>query len=1263
MQSSLVGSIFERDSTSKRTAPLAPTPSAKGFPVAQHRSKGKSAFARRREELGKVAGPSRPEAPPVIVPSKPQPKREDDGDWFEEVSKQNAIRVASMTDEEREREKQEIFEQFGADVGEILKRARETREKKRKREEAIGIPVVPMTDEERPRPVSPPLASIKTGSMSTNTSRPSSPMRGSRKLRFAELSPKDVHVYESAPPSPRRKAMLALPPPEPHGSSDTVSLGAFKGTIPSQLQGFPKEDSPEEGTPEDIRRRYFPTAAATNPDLAWMSQSLSAEKSASEASPIDALRFDLSGNLISAEQSLTLPTHLGLHHHAEGSRAGYTIDDIFLLARSTVGAQRAAMMKAMVGLASWLQKGCPGADNAVLEAMKSKTLPLLKRILFAGLEVLPERGSVGARGISVVWQCIVGWEEREIQDMGVNIVDVEQRFGEVELNIRGSTTESPAPSVSALVDAIPFDTVLPQITPLIVSPPDFGTAERDSDITSNQLELLAILHRLAKHSGTIADAIVQSPKLLAGIISTFLVKPVNARPEALRFLSTLARSSRANAQALCDPADALLKFVAIQPPQPDLLIGTLHFFTTLATYGLYTHVATDAQEIWTRLAAHVVSLNTSTNSQDIRIVEAWARLLEAWITCATDPHQTTPEHDITWSRVVAWGWAEDLYNLVVVRGEAQPSVWAAIAAWLEGSRVNGVRGGETEKIRAIEVLQPHFAVAGKAVVSSALLGLQDTLSQGLPSMAGLVNASEYATTLAQVLRLSVAVSPSTPAFDLPLPQISQLCATIVMHPLWTLPDAKGLPGMYARVLCRPLSLLLAYYLRLVRTLPDTSTDSWLAQAFAVIPRLQIGDEDVAVDIMGEVLKNIDAEWAKERALGVPDIIWERGGLGILLPVLQHAVQPSTDVQAAPTVLTPQALKRSTLARLPTDVLLTSEWYPSGLPLQRDWTLTPIDHVLRSGSEGSVFQRSRAFPTGWDSSETEIVRASLLLTNVGREVVRRFAGKLADGACIGRAEAVLACMEVFMLEHGQQEGQAFEVFKDQAVSQFMGQMLLPFQAGAKPRVAGGDDLEEKAKRFLGPSTPFFQFYQDLVGLYDSISFGNPLFAKVLLVPTSARYEHDYRKHLWVDFGHVLKSLGSVGAEELVCEDVRVHLYPTERANEMIKAYIGALMTGSAARGAIRLIALHHVACNIWSDLGRPEDAEEPAKKLWTLIVRGSAELVQEVALYSQVRNGDGDARLPPACLEAVAEGNKEQRKECVRRWMPKDTVQKVLALFV
>jgi RNA polymerase II-associated protein 1 len=124
----LVGSVVERR---PGASPLSETtfsalPGKTGFPAAQHRSK--SAFARGRDELRR-SGPLRPGDVPVVVPSGPTKLPPDPDDWRNQISEENQRRVEEMSEEERERERQEIMEKFGPGVGDILKRVREARER------------------------------------------------------------------------------------------------------------------------------------------------------------------------------------------------------------------------------------------------------------------------------------------------------------------------------------------------------------------------------------------------------------------------------------------------------------------------------------------------------------------------------------------------------------------------------------------------------------------------------------------------------------------------------------------------------------------------------------------------------------------------------------------------------------------------------------------------------------------------------------------------------------------------------------------------------------------------------------------------------------------------------------------------------------------------------------------------------------------------------------------------------------------------------
>ncbi|CAK5264205.1 unnamed protein product, partial [Mycena citricolor] len=940
----LVGSVFERTSVSKPSPPIAPGTN-KGFPEAAHRTK-KSAFVRAREAKNSASSGTLPKdrGPPTVfastskfarpsasarTPSPPTFDRDlarDADDWRTQMSLENERKVESMTEEEREEERREILSKFGPHIGDILKKAKAARAK--------------TSTKSALSPASP------------EGSRPES--RASKKIRFAEVTADDVHVYESAPSSPKHKA-LALPPPD--GSDDVVSLGEWKGSL--------KKD-PEEGTPEDIRQRFFPSTTPNHPDLEWMQDSAPVT-SLGSSSPPDPLRFDLSGNVLETGLHSSLPTHLGLHHHAPDAdgmqRAGYTLEDVFVMSRSSVKAQRAAGMRMLVGVARWIGTVHRGDADLPLDSFLPSQIPEIKqRVIASGIEAMSERGSLGAHAIEVVRECVVGW--------------------------------SPMDFDSTLVEFGGEDALLPRphLLQQIVGALSTQAEGSDSSSDASLAHLLVVLTHLSHQTNEIATEIISTPSLIVVVFRAFLLAGSrttlpNAQ-SAINLIVILAASSRANAQALLGPSDALLRFAATLPPaEATLLTSTLVFYRTLATYGLYSSIASTAHLQFAALAAYVPSAGAS-------LQQAWASLLETWLVCATDPHQTTPEHEILWSQIEAWGWGADLLALrdhvTTEDALAWTSMWNALAAWLEGARVNGVRSGENERAECLGALGHGFESGKERDVVEAALRTLETADN--PETLG---------TSSQVLSAAIRLWLTFPntSFTLPIDRISELCGKLVVHPVWKQSSGR------CYFLLRPLSSLLCAYLDLSKRLQRVSQDAWTAQALSILSRTLPGDELFALDLLKDVLGSITPEWANSRGIKIPPSFWEKGGFRILQPFIENTVQPRSGVQIGPLNASPASIKVSTTQRLPT--------YSRGrgLPLSRAWALSPLDHLLRSGTS-PVF---RSLPAAWDATETEVTRATLLLAKITRELVTRFS--FADFVP-SREEVVFGCMKVFMLEHEQ-----------------------------------------------------------------------------------------------------------------------------------------------------------------------------------------------------------------------------------------------------
>lgn len=1084
-----------------------------------------------------------------------------------------------------------------------------------------------------------------------------------------------------------------------------MSLGQWKGPTPGSIEStnasepqlevvtsnaepsvasssIASDEPPEKGTPEDIRRRFFPWLPTGDPSLAWIESAPSPDPTA------PTLRFDLHGAPIPPELSATLPTHLGLHHHAEGARAGYTLDDIFLLTRSTVPAQRAVMLGIVAGIVRRLAGMRQGtsSDAKGMEQLRGKEEEVRKRAVAAGAEAVAERGSLGSRAVEVLWEALVRWDEGLMSSDGVELKD--DPPGEVS-----AEQEDEGSPKGDVVSSLQLQFFLPQMATI------FDAADLPH---LSLVQLLAVLQRLAMHSNAIADEISTTPSLIANVLRVFILTPIPPLnspppvPAAIHLLTTLASASRVSASRLLDPADALLRFVTSTPassPYPlslatNLLIQTLHLYTTFARYGLYAHIATTAAEPLARLSSYILSPECDSRP----LLTSYVSLLAAWIICASDPHQTTPPHDILWSQVSSWGWISDLTTIVhrLTQNPSDWGTWAALwnaeATWLEGARHNGVRGGAGEREISIARLRPAFdGRVEKEVVLGAVSSLKRLLSEiptGYDASKGFAfyrEVVESALVLSAAIRLWLACLPldyeplPEPPFQLPFSLLGMLAILVVTHPL--LSELSNIPS-HSRPVPRPLISFITNYVWLSRRLPGTTRGLWLAQLGIAIMRFFPGDEDAARGMLDAVIDQVDEQCLLECGWSVPPDVWSRGGLRILTPFLVHNLVPHIDdgeeaprVRVAPLFPTPHSLKVVTTQRLP---------FVRGFTFlfARDWPVLPLDHLLHSGTS-TVWQH---LPSDWDANETDVVRATLILTRIVREAL------LANGTpalAMNRAEVTFSCMKVFMLEHGQAQGAPSangegreEVFRDGVVGELMEGLLLPLTLSASTNGLSAlaattdeqDNLELAAARFLGAGTPFFQFYTDFVTLYDATSFGHPLFAALLLPPLAQRYASDYRKLLYDETAHVLGAVRTP-AERVIGEAAGAFLWPAEREPQIVGAQLSLLVGRRRARGPIegfvRWMAVHHVAANVWPDL-REEDppsssvADERGRKLFEALVnQGGHEAVRDVSLYWQRRTGR--VVSPPACFDLESE-KRRSRLAWVKAWAKSDLVERVEGLF-
>ncbi|KAL5632832.1 hypothetical protein ACGC1H_005693 [Rhizoctonia solani] len=1025
-------------------------------------------------------------------------------------------------------------------------------------------------------------------------------------------------------------------------------------------------------TPEAIRQQYFPNEPQSNPNLEWMADlpEIPDTPITSEYAYIDGMnekaRFNLAGTPIPHDIAKEMPSHDGLHHNSR-STAGYTLGELLHLARSTAPMQRAMALDALarltvrVGrreLGAWFPRAEDSTNRDQVDSIQDgnkrvvAAAELRKLVIDSATSALNERGAVGTRAIDCLYAALVVWDHE------LALVD------DVELSLRlvgadGSNLHVMPSNYVTSATTLLHESGLDEINVVdkLVLDPILETAIRQFSARSLPRSvlgrLLEIIVRLSRQSRAHASSIITTKGLIAEIMRLFIL-PGSPYPDpsdseqpdalAIRLLAILARSSRQNANSLLDPTDTLLRFVAVLPPDdvpPILLIATLDLYSILGQYGMYAHIATTAADSFDALSAYV------RKRRDVKLTKAWMRLRMVWTACAIDPHSTTPPHEILWSQVDGWSWGEDTIAWAQdsdVEASILVEVWNALTVWLEGATVNSVRGGSAEREQVIGALREGFQSGHpRSVLESAISRLDNFLLEG-PSTTLLQEQSVAdASLIYAALRLDLALltssiqtndaTPQSP-LGLPVEALHQLINKIALNSVWPVVYSGNTTSPYAYTRMTPLALCLAAFLLFVKQIGHIQGPAWLKLAFIALRRLN----PACADITARLVQEIGAAIIKEPSLAHFSDHLKPANWSALLPFILHDLQPSAELIVGPRVPSNASISHVTTLSLPSRPNLGGKLY--GLPVHKDSTMNPLNHLLHSGTS-VVF---KSLPKEWDSDEVDIVRATLALTCVRQKI-------LSDESTLRMAspEVSFGCMRVFMLEHGQpHDDSSSEIFRDPQVEQMMSFLLSdvalrPEQLGTKVAAA---PLETVANIHLS-GQPFYQFYTDLVGLYDAISFAHPLFSRVLLPPLSMNYAKDYRRLLWGDYGHILRSI-QTELPEVPGDTLEEWLWPRDKDAEMIGWYVKALMKGGV-QGFLRFIAVHHVATSIWPEFDAEDanswdmgstDKERSRMIIGAMVHQAGPALFAALMLYEQEKV---DIIPYPVCYEGRGLDREHRRR--------------------
>ena len=872
----------------------------------------------------------------------------------------------------------------------------------------------------------------------------------------------------------------------PPSSGQTVDAG------PSRRRSIPSQAEID---------KHFPQSTVETDKLAWTFPS-------SGPSDPGTIRFDLSGRPLSSRERAEIPASSGLHHHGDSpDLAGYTVDEILLLSRSSVTGQRVVMLDV---LAKIIQRSdAKRLDSETLTVVGEASLR--RRGFDAAVDVLLSQTS-----------------DVNVLRAAVNLLHQILRADQQETTRNGQLPFLPEDSSSVSINQLPLKALAARFVRLLAPASGFS---------STQQRVLGIMQLAARSpaSDDLPDIVV--PIVRQNVVRSLwplAIDEIDLPLSCLELAHDVIISSR---RAAIDVAASglhspLLKFVAAlfwPDPNPTTLsftVLTLRIFYALGRYGLASAIVPSSLEIWRQLTQHL------SQKVDEQIWPAFLECLTVWTTCATDPHQTTPEHDLTWSQIAQLDWVDEAIQAMQYGGErTQDSGLGFLCAWTIGLKRN-----EPSK------LDEFVTRISKGLVRPRLLDLA------------------FAGVRLNLTRLHVLLRKDAKKSLIPDDEVQRLAHA--------LPTDDPLADCYVLLAAHQAGLLPpAEYTRM---------------ALRTISRLDASSRITALDLVDEVLQ-----------FSTPELKFDHmsdGGLQILKPLLYHTIRPDIKHLLGPASPIDQYLKATTTLR------------PSAKdhPLLPDWIFSPLDALLDSSGSAALAQA----PQNWCPAEVDIVRATL---------------SLAQFADLNDAEITFAVMRVFMLEHGDPQAvlpdSNVEIFRDERVASLLIALFSRFDKSPRAVVA----LEGVAKRSLGRIS-FYDFFSDLVALYEAISYGHPLFASLVLICQSSDLPSDYRKVVWCEHPSALRSI-HISVEEIPVESGSLY-YPPEGDAEVLHGYVTTLQRGwvRLGQGAVWELVVWHVACAMWGSSGVGTDVRKMVMAGW---LRCGADAIAAVVKRS-VQAADGDS---------------------------------------
>ncbi|XP_048259249.1 RNA polymerase II-associated protein 1-like [Haliotis rufescens] len=1017
-------------------------------------------------------------------------------------------------------------------------------------------------------------------------------------------------------------------------------------------------------------------------------------------------RFDFHGNILPADSDL--PVNQGLHHHGnEPERAGYTLEEMFQLARSSNIQQRALALQV---LGRVLHKAKRGAYRDVVQT------PILPAVVESGVVFLfrwaldDAVDTVLAAAVAAMHALICNPADQECLDRSFSWFQGHVMPGQCPVTMETERQDGEETVDETDAEVAKRDVVLGLVSRMVLLQRLRHVLETRKPQAVTVLQVLDMLTKIAQHSPGLAYEIVHCPRLLDVVFLEFLPtawEPQDSNAQlsrvyglpltaALRLVAALCQAGRNMAAHMISKyklQDIIMRYMAVktsdlQLPREEAEMLQTHSFRVwriCLSYGLATQTYLD---LYSTLVGNIQSALSPGRPSQQQMEATMLACCETVVNVAGSVEASTGfvrSHD---SSAMETERSEEVISPDVnwshVAGLFQP-ITSCVQCVLEDIRDNyqfkkcDLHFGTScvnflatfyqqvqkqASYSPVECLQEVEEFCCKSLLPCwKSLGLK-TILRDLSQHSNLLSPPESASQ--EVAPCLVELLASHPDEDFTVPVLRsdspygfltallrllhilcQLHKGIIDKILVDVIQDEDLMGYMKKVsrnkpsclvdnyFTRHENYLQYYFLKLAALKPGPGMSVLHRCSLHLLSRLPDGDEYLAFDLLSTTIFSPDfLPDGKEDGLACEDLEeMKLGETSQLKSATQREITASrgqllrevytrlpgiratylTAFSASQQAVT-ASKNRLAYNTAHTDCLMTSS--SGGGVLPRDWMYLPLIQLyVKASAPGSWIQDS--VPPHLVSMASDVLYWGYVLECWRPHIL----------GVVSTTLKVTRVMCAFMAGN--------DLFLDRCVSSYLAALL---QEYTKPAALDRLDFTEN----IPGLSSFYDLFSELLQQYESVSFGDSLFACFVLLPLQRRHGVQMRRLVWGEKAAVLRTF-MVPLKQVVIPIERF-LEPDESDLPLLHLYFQCLISQTVRpmwAPIMYLTAVHHVNRFLYYQADRHHQGTRD--KLWRQLMACKQEEVKHHVLYYKMADVEQEYGMTfytqlPAIRQNVVDGH-------------------------